>query len=363
MPLALFLVTGNECLCLPALAKQKGKNTEVPAQENFNKGVDFYKRRNFDSAIDAFLQSIYFARNGYNPEAYFWLGKSYMAKHEDAKAIDAFNKHLEQNIRPSPDAHYYLGEVLLRNNRLDEAETQAGLAQANYFGKGEKAHNLHGKVLVKKGDLSAARWEFEQALGEAPWTYTEAWENYAETFMLDKSWPQAFNQYSALLAAADRLKGLDVEKCYLNVGQCVLAKGDHQGAIDDFHKVLTINPANADAHLQLGMIFDAENHISSAIEEYSQFVRCSTDARKTEKAKERIAMLQQKVQPPSEPVAKPSLNMRIRQEQSELARPPQSDPSDQSAQSMRSVQSQSGQAPAAAGKQKQRQPETHDSGF
>jgi tetratricopeptide (TPR) repeat protein len=301
-----------EWLAAPASAKKKkGQNTEVPSENNFDKGVSQFKSHDWDGAIDSFLQAIYFARNGYNPEAYFWLGKSYMAHHDDAKAIEALNKHIEQNMGGSPDGHYYLGELYLRNDRLKEAELEAEKSQTEFFGKGEKAHNLHGKILMAKGDYSAAQWEFQRALGDQPWKYTDAWQNYAETYMKKKEWAQAFKQYSAIIAAANRLEDVDLQKCYLNVGLCELAKGNHQGAIDNFHQVLTINPGNPDAHLNLGMVFDSESHFSSAIKEYSEFVRCCTDAKKSQKAKERIAMLQQKIQPPDDPVVKPSAYMRM----------------------------------------------------
>ncbi len=115
-----------------------------------------------------------------------------MAAHEDTKAIEAFNKHVEQNMGGSPDAHYYLGEIYLRNARLPEADEEAKKAQMEYvFGKGAKAHNLHGKIFVAKKDYSSAQWEFSHALGTPPWKYTEAWENYAETYMLQKNWAQA----------------------------------------------------------------------------------------------------------------------------------------------------------------------------
>ena len=310
-------VTGSGWQGLPALAKKKGKNTEVPSENNFDRGVAQFKAHDWDSAVDSFLQAIYFARNGYNPEAYFWLGKSYMAKHDDTKAIESFNKHVEQNMGSSPDAHYYLGEIYLRLGRLKEAEEEAKKAQVEYvFSKGEKAHNLHGKIFMAKGDYGNAQWEFQHALGNAPWKYTDAWQNYAETYMKQKNWPQAYKEYTAILAARNRLEDVDEQKCYLNIGLCELAKGNHQGAIDNFRQVLTLNPGNPDAHLNLGMVFDSESHLSSAITEYSEFVRCSTDPQKTQKAKERIAMLEQKLQPANDPVVKPSPYMRLHPEMS-----------------------------------------------
>ena len=288
---------------LSAVAKKKkGENTELPSEANFNKGVAFYKIRDFDSAADAFLQAIYFARNGYNSEAYFWLGKSYMAKHEDAKALEAFKKHIEQSIKESPDAHYYMGEIYLRNNQLKEAEDESMKATMEYGFGGYKAHNLHGKIIMARGDYSNSRTEFMRALGDSPWTYTDAWMNYAESYMKEKDWANGYKQYSNMLVNPKKLEGLDLEKVTLNIGICVLAKGDHQGAINNFRQVLAMNGQNADAHLQMAMVFDSENHLSSAIKEYADFVRCSDNPKKIQTAKERIATLEQKMTVAPEPI-------------------------------------------------------------
>jgi Tfp pilus assembly protein PilF len=286
------LTSGN----LNAVAKKKkGENTVLPSEANFNKGVEFYKARDFDSAADAFLQAVYFARNGYNSEAYFWLGKSYMAKHEDTKALEAFKKHVEQSMKETPDAHYYMGEIYLRNNQLKEAEDECEKATMEYGYGGYKAHNLHGKIIMVRGDYANARSQFMLALGDSPWTYTDAWMNYAECYLKQKDWPNAYKQYNNMLTNPKPLVGLDLEKVTLNIGICVLAKGDHQGAIDNFRQVLTMNGKNADAHLQMAMVFDSENHLSSAMKEYAEFVRYSDNPKKIQTAKERIATLEQKM--------------------------------------------------------------------
>lgn len=286
----------------PILAKQTNI-TQKPAEKNFNSGVELFKKHDLDGAIDALLQAVYFARNGYYPEAYFWLGRTYMDKHEDPKAIGAFKKHLEQAMGASPDAHIYLAEIYLRNNRDDEAQAECDLALTQGFSAGPKAHNLMGEIEAKHGNYAEAQEQFLEALGDPPWNYTEAWMNYAEMFLKQKDWGDAYNQYTGIIQNILHLKDVDLEKVYLNIGICQLAKGNHQGAIDNWHQVLAYNNKNCDAHLQLAMIFDAENHISSAIKEYSEFVRWSSDANKTAKVKERIEILEQKLQPKPQPGA------------------------------------------------------------
>ncbi|HMO21684.1 MAG TPA: tetratricopeptide repeat protein, partial [Candidatus Melainabacteria bacterium] len=82
-------------LALPALdapveAKfgRRGKNTHKPADENYETGLKKMRAEDLDGAIDAFSQAIYFARNGYHPEANYWLGICFMGKGENKKAED-----------------------------------------------------------------------------------------------------------------------------------------------------------------------------------------------------------------------------------------------------------------------------------
>lgn len=281
-----------------AFAKSKGENTGVPSDKNFKKGVDRYKSHDFDGAIDAFLQAAYYARNGYAPEAYFWLGKAYMAKHEDDKAVEAFKKHLSQTIHGTGDAHAYIAEIHLRNGRLREAEAEANdaISAAPSIKDRAKGHNVIGKVKMAEKNYMDAEWSFEQALDQQPWTYTEAWMNLAECFMKAKDFVKAYNTLQEIIEARKRLENLDLPKAYVMSGVCLLSKGDHQGGIDNFRKALELDPGYSEAHLQLAVIFDAEQHFSSAIKEYDQFIRGSNDEIKKQKAKERIILLNQKMQ-------------------------------------------------------------------
>src|SRR6516162_333299 len=79
-----------------ARVRSKGKNTVTPSEENHQIATSKYKAGDLDGAIDAFLQALYFSRNYYNPDAYYWLGVCYMEKKQDAKAIEAFKHNCEQ---------------------------------------------------------------------------------------------------------------------------------------------------------------------------------------------------------------------------------------------------------------------------
>ncbi len=279
----------------PALARVRssGKNTVEPSKENLDLGLKKYKENDLDGAIDAFLQSIYFNRSSYNPQAYYWLGICYQEKKLDAKAIEALKKCVEQTIKPMPEARIHLAELYLRNNRLGEAEFEANKALIDYQGPGPQAHNILGLIAEKRDELPYAQDQFRDALGDPPWRYTEAWMNLAENMIKQKQWGAAITQLRNMLNHPKPLKGMDHQRIYLDIGICLLAKGDHQGALDNWHEVLNYNPDNSAAHLQLALLLDSERHLGSAIKEYKEYIRLSPDNTEVAKIKNRVLILEQ----------------------------------------------------------------------
>lgn len=295
--------------------------------KNYNIGMAYYEKADWDGAIDAFLQSIYFARNNYAPKSYYWLALAYEAKHQDTKAIEACKKYIEQDTGNVAQGHMLLSELYMRNNRLDEAEEEAKEALNTTNDRtpdGRRARYMYGKLCEKKGDNPNAAMQYEFALGDQPWFYTEAWMAYSELQMKNGNWVGALEQFKAMLNSDKPLKHLDKTTVYRDMGQCLLAKGDHQGALINWHAALGLNPGDADTHLYLAMMLDAETHISSAIKEYKEFIRFSQDPRKVGKAKQRVEMLEQKIAPVEAPYqVKPSPYLRKQMEQQNGGQPVQ----------------------------------------
>ncbi len=316
---ALAACQGLFGLELPAAGAKdkKGANTVLPEEQNFNEGVSRFKNKDWDGAVDSFLQCTYYARNGYNPEGYYWLGKSYMARHDDAKALEAFKKCVSQSMKKTPTAHVYMAEILMRNNRDEEANDEAKNALKDAEGPCPEAHCIIAKLLTKNGGFMAAEMQFQDALGEHPWHYTDAWMSYAEMKMKSHDWIGAYSLFEKILEAKVRLDNLDVPKVYYDMGLCNLSRGDHQGAIDHFHSALEIDPGAYLCHLELAILFESEKHYSSAIKEYSEFVRTApADNPKVSLAKDRIVMLEQKISTPVAPTTSvaPSPYMREQQQ-------------------------------------------------
>src|ERR1700722_13304078 len=213
----------------PSQARQKAPETQDPSLKNYLIGLDCFKKGDWDGAIDALLQSTYFARNGYAPLSFYYLGASYEAKHQDLKAIEAGKKYLEQGQDRADKGHLLLAELYLRNDRLDEAsdECLTAMGSAGLTPENSRAHYLYGKVFESKKEYDEASDQYQEALGDPPWRYTEAWMALAEVQMKQKSWPSALNHFRSMLVSVHILNGLThsnagQNRVHRDMGKCLL---------------------------------------------------------------------------------------------------------------------------------------------
>jgi tetratricopeptide (TPR) repeat protein len=321
--------------CQGALAKTIVDNTAGPSKKNYKLGIKAFQHGDFDGAVDAELQAIYFARNGYQPDAYYQLGLAYQAKKDYAKAYEALSKSASQAMDGANEAHFSLAQVCTSLKKYQEAtqEQAKALVGVRYgtpmWGKVKYQQAIN---LEEWGQIDAACGCYTECLGRWPWWNWQPWIHLGECLMKLKKWPEAYHTLEGLITTSTTVKGLDFERVYLDLGICDLAKGNHQGAMDNWHKVLEYNHDNAEAHLQLALLLDSEKHFSSAITEYKNFIRMTGegDAERVKHADTRIALLEQllgKQEPPPAPVA-PSLYMRnqLKQRQQQLRQQQQPQP-------------------------------------
>lgn len=285
----------------PAYARKKPKKgtvTQIPAEANFEEGLRREKNDDWEGAVDSFKQATYFARNNYYPQAYYHLGLCHMILREDGRAIEAFKKHITQQVGGSPEGWLNLGKLYLRNNRLDEARRAANkaLGQYKYKDRGA-AYNLYGMIFERQQNYGAAEMQYLLALGEAPWTYTEAWMNMADVMLRQGEFSNAAKQFKTMIDNGKYLKGLDYPRIHKGLAACLAAKGNHQGAIDNLRMAAEANPDDAESHLYLAKIFDQEKHVSSAINEYRRYLRLVPEGANTKLVKDRLAQLEGMARP------------------------------------------------------------------
>lgn len=285
-----------------ASCRTAGKNTKEPADKNLKLGKQLYKSGDYDGAQDALLQATYFARNGYAPEAFYWLGMTYKAKHMDQKAVDAFKQHIAQALDKAAPGHLALATVYTRLKNYNEAEVEISRAfsDTQYFDPlTRQIYLAQGINLEAKGHPREAIASYIECLGrdQRDWDNYEAWIRMCECHMKIKEWVDAYKFLTLMTKTGQPLVGIHYERVYLDLGICMLAKGNHQGAIEYWHKALEYDPDNKEAHLQLAMLLDAETHLSASLKEYKQFVRCCSDEDQDRKrqVEQRMQIIEQKL--------------------------------------------------------------------
>ncbi len=304
--------------CQPdALAKfgRKGQNTATPAENHFWEGTSRMRSKDYDGAIDSFLQAVYFARNGFYPEAHYWLGVCYKEKGKDDKAVASLTVATNTSVEPLPDAWLTLAEVHLRNARYQEAADAIGgarMAGAPY----EKQYYLEGLIAENQKQFSTAEAYFNSALGDKPWKWTSAWMHYAECKMKQQKWLDALREFQELLKTDQPLKNEPLDRIYSDIGVCCLSIGDHQGAMDNWHRSLDYDITNQETHINVAMLLESEKHYSSAIKEYKEGLKYLVEKKphdpRIQQLRDRIIRLEHTIKPrelaPKQ--AKPSPYMR-----------------------------------------------------
>ena len=294
----------------PVLAK-KSKATVDPAEQNMREGIAAMNAKDYDVAIDSFLQAIYFSRNKYNPEAHWALGLCYKATRQYVKAVEALQTHLRQVTKKAPDARLDLAECYLDLGDFDNAEKQIDMAFTDSDGKNwARQRYTMGKLQEKMNQPGQALNHYTRALEEKK-HYTEAFMGKARCEVKLRRYNEALKDYTEILELGPLMRGVDFHELYYNMGSILRVRGDHQGAADHWRLALEQNPESFDAHLALGNMFDDEKHISSAIKEYQAAMRNAPKGYDVGGLGRRIQYLESSMKPAElVPVVKPTPTMR-----------------------------------------------------
>ncbi len=309
--------------CFPFISANAGldKGTVEPADKNMKEGIKRIQSRDYEGAVDSFLQSIYFSRNHYNPSAYLYLGLSYKAMRQYTKAIEALNNHLKQITEPGYDARIDLAECYMNIGQFDKARREIDQARAE-SPSGMHARSIYamGELHEKMGNVGEALGHYEAAI-EASTRMGEAWMGKARCEVKLGQHVKAIKDYREILERGPTMSHINYEEVYVNMAGCLYKRGDHQGAIDHYLYALKENPDSFDAHLSLASIFDEEKHLSSAIHEYELSLSTAPKEYNTEKIKKRLQYLESKLKSEQapKPVTKPSPVMR---QEAEKVAPP-----------------------------------------
>ncbi len=149
-------------------------------------------------------------------------------------------------------AHNNLGDVLLKQGRIDEAISQVQQAIRLKPGYADGYNNL-GAILYKQGWIDEAIRQYQEALRLNP-DYADACYNLGNAFYKKGQIDEAIRQYRETI----RLRP-DYAKAYYNLGTALGVKGQINEAISQFQEALRLKPDFVEAQNNLAHALEIKN--------------------------------------------------------------------------------------------------------
>jgi tetratricopeptide (TPR) repeat protein len=225
-------------------------------------------------------QTVYKALVATNPEAlkHFSEGKAAMAAGDLAKALDRFNQ--AQLLEPdnSPFAIEY-SIALAEDQRLaDSIEFLRRYIQRN---PGDRdAYNQLGKVYLMNDQADAASQAFSRAISVSMLNY------YATSLKKLNRTDDAESVFKLAL----KLNPGDSEVLF-NLGNLYNAQNKLELARNNYLQAIQIKPDFAEAHYNLGLLYSKMGDNAQAVSHLEQFLRLSPNARNAETIRSYVAKL------------------------------------------------------------------------
>jgi tetratricopeptide (TPR) repeat protein len=169
-------------------------------------------------------------------EAYFLLGTACRKQGKTGQAVGAYFNSLRGQNPPNPEALYYLGILLISQNKWEGGAENL-----------EKAVKLDNTNAVYCLELGKCLTHLEQ--------------NSRALKILKKS--VALNPNSA--------------EAHYQIGLLEFWEGDYLDAVTRFSNAVELKPEYTSAHLQLGIIYKEQEKFEEAIEEFIKTIECDPD--------------------------------------------------------------------------------------
>jgi tetratricopeptide (TPR) repeat protein len=214
-------------------------------------------------------------------------------------------KQITERFPDQPRAHFFLGILYEKTNRLSEAETEyaraAALRPLDY-----SAHNNYANLLIKKGEPQKALEEYVRAIAIDP-DAVEASVNIGkvlaslgkpdlgikalENYLLKHPRPQAYEALGEIYLSQNNVdsarqvleKADDLDPG--NVGRLAtlamlsFTKGDREASERYYQRAIRIAPASEELHRALGAVYESRRWFDRALDEYRKVLEINPDNR------------------------------------------------------------------------------------
>ena len=174
------------------------------------------------------------------------LGAAFVSEGKLQEAV----AHYRDVLRRNPDlaeAHVNLGATMAAMGNLDQAIDHYQPA-LQIMPDAAEAHNNLGAALMTRGELDRAAAHLAEALRIKP-GYAEAWLNLGKVLARQGRLDGAVADYLEAL----RLRS-DYSEAHANLGAALVSQGKFEEAKKRFSLALQLNPADAFALYQLGLV-------------------------------------------------------------------------------------------------------------
>jgi tetratricopeptide (TPR) repeat protein len=257
---------------------------EVAAQPdeffgNYYLGIVSTLQRKWDVAIEVLLKAARLQPN--NPDPYFYLGQSYQGLQQHDKAVEMFKKSialnpdLKHNDYQVTNAHFRLGQSLLKVGQKEEGQKELQIAsdlKAQAFkrdeAKGEaflNSESLNEQTPIPALAETAARSDLQQeALKTEVLFYTNVIAAAFENLGLLNAERQQFRSASQSFSEAAKLDP-QLRDIYYNLGLAYFKSESYKDAVAAFENQLRLRPDDLRAKQLLGLsYFSTENFEKAA---------------------------------------------------------------------------------------------------
>jgi tetratricopeptide (TPR) repeat protein len=208
-------------------------NSNIEAISAIRKGVAFYERKQYDSAIEEFKNAIDLDSN--IVEAYINRGVAYGAKKQYSEAIGDLNKAIElgsNNIK----IYRHRGTFYFKSKQFDESISD--------FSKAIEMDSKNADAYCERG-----RSRYAKGLNN------EAVEDFSKAISLDPIFKDA----------------------YISRGWCYNAEDQFDNALNDFTKAIELEPNNCDAYYHRGRFYYENKKFDMAKKDLTEVLRLNPD--------------------------------------------------------------------------------------
>jgi len=239
----------------------------INTQENFNLGLQNFKKNNFEDAESFFKKAL--NNNSGHLESNFLLGILQAKKKDFNKAKDFFIKTIQIDSSYI-DAHYNLGIVF---NELKDFQNSINCYEKTIQidSNHADAHNNLGMVFYKLRDFQNSINYYEKAI-QIDSNNVHAYNNLGNSLIGLYRTKEAVDYYK---------KAIEIDSNYIkaheNLGIAFYKLGEFQKAISCHEKAIQLNPNNLNSHNNLGIIFHQLGQFKNAKSYFEKAMQIDPD--------------------------------------------------------------------------------------